>query len=210
MTELFSQEEARKFCSIVSPKAAFVGGVVFRSRELQDYEDHISSCITRLKLHRETIQNFWEVDELETVATPTIVPFVSMSFDKSDQDVNQYVIGILEALQIEFRTGERYSKDSIPQKVENRIRSSDLFIIIFVKRDKIEGGGYTTPPWLLKELGIAHGAKKDVIAWVERDIKDIAGLNYEKEVIYFKRNNVNEIEKATIKFLEALKEHELI
>ncbi len=49
-----------------------------------------------------------------------------------------------------------------------------------------------------------------MIAWVERDIKDIAGLNYEKEIIPFERGDVNEIEKATIKFLEALKEHKLI
>ena len=113
-------------------------------------------------------------------------------------------------IQIDFETGERYSKDSIPQKVQSRIRSSGLFIIIFVKRDKIESGGYTTPSWLLKELGIAQGARKDVIPWVEEGIKDIAGLNYEKEVIYFQRNNVTEIKKATIKFLEALKEHKLI
>ena len=141
---------------------------------------------------------------------PTVIPFVSMSFDESDQDINQYVTGILKALQIDFETGERYSKNSIPQKVQSRIRSSDLFIIIFVKRDKIKGGGYTAPSWLHKELGIAQGAQKDVIAWVERDIKDIAGLNYEKEVVYFKRNNANEIEKATIKFLEALKAHKLV
>jgi len=133
-----------------------------------------------------------------------------MSFDETDQDINQYVTGILKALQIDFETGERYSKDSIPQKVQSRIRSSDLFIIIFVKRDKIESGGYTTPSWLLKELGIAQGSRKDIIAWVEEGIKDIGGLNYEKEVIYFERNNVKKIMKATIKFLEALKEHKLI
>ena len=161
-------------------------------------------------MYKERIQIFWATNELETATKSTVVLFVSMSFDESDQDINQYVTGLLKALQIDFETGERYSKDSIPQKVQNRIRNSDLFIIIFVKRDKIEGGGYTTPSWLLKELGIAQGAQKDVIAWVESDIKDIAGLNYEKEVIYFERNNAKEIERATIKFLEALKEHKLI
>jgi hypothetical protein len=161
-------------------------------------------------VHKERIQNFWVTDEMETVTKSTVVPFISMSFDESDQDINQHVTGVLKALQIDFETGESYSKDSIPQKVQSRIRSSDLFIIVFVKRDKIEGGGYTTPSWLLKELGIAQGARKDVIAWVEKGIKDIAGLNYEKEVIYFDRNNLKEIEKAAIKFLEALKEHKLI
>ncbi len=215
LTDLFSEKEAEDFHNNITSQMPLpaISGVytqIDHFRRLQDYKGHINSCIAQLKVYRERIQNFWRTDELETATKSTIVPFVSMSFDKNDRAINEYVSGILVALQIDFVSGERYSKDSIPEKVESRIRSSDLFIIIFVKRDKIEGGGYTTPPWLLKELGIAHGAKKDMIAWVERDIKDIAGLNYEKEVIYFKRNNVNEIEKATIKFLEALKEHELI
>ena len=211
LTELFSKEEAANFRrSVTSGVVFFNRGEIDYDEKLRDYKEHINSCITQLKVYRERIQNFWVTDEMETVTKSTVVPFISMSFDELDQEVNQYVTGILKALQINFETGERYSKDSIPQKVQSRIRSSDLFIIIFVKRDKIEGGGYTTPSWLLKELGIAQGARKDVIAWVEKGIKDIAGLNYEKEVIYFDRNNVKEVEKATTKFLEALKEHKLI
>lgn len=211
LTELFSKEEAMDFrSSVASSIVTVLGGEIDYAKRLQDYRDHVNSCIAKLKVYRERIQIFWATNELETVTKSTVVPFVSMSFDESDQDINQYVTGLLKALQIDFETGKRYSKDSIPQKVQNRIRNSGCFIIIFVKRDKIEGGGYTTPSWLLKELGIAQGAQKDVIAWVERGIKDIAGLNYEKEVIFFERNNVKEIERATIKFLEALKEHKLI
>jgi len=210
LTELFSKEEAMNFRSRVSSGFAAIGGTIDYEKELRDYKDHISSCIAQLKVYKERIQNFWGTNELETATKSIIVPFISMSFDESDQEINQYVTGILKSLQIDFKTGERYSKESIPQKVQSRIRSSDLFIIIFIKRDKIEGGGYTTPSWLLKELGIAQGARKDIIAWVEKGIKDIAGLNYEKEVIYFERDNAKEMERATIKFLEALKEHKLI
>ena len=211
LAELFSEVESMNFRRSVSSRVGVVSiGEIDYAKELQDYKEHINSCIAQLKVYRERVQNFWEAEELEPVIKSTVVPFVSMSFDESDQEINKYVTDILKALQIEFKTGERYSKDSIPQKVQSRIRSSDLFIIIFVKRDKIKGGGYTTPPWLIKELGIAQGSQKDVIAWVEKGIKDIAGLDYEKEVIYFKRDNVKEIENATIKFLEALKEHKLI
>lgn len=203
LTELFSKEEAMNFRSNVSSSGIPIGG-------LQDYIKHISSCIAQLKVYQERIQNFWGIDEIETMTKSKIVPFVSMSFDKSDQDINKFFTDILKSLQIDYETGERYSKESIPQKVQSRIRSSDLFIVIFVKRDRIETGGYTTPSWLLKELGIAQGDRKDVIALVERGIKDIGGLNYEKEVIYFERDNIKEIEKATTKFLEALNEHKLI
>jgi hypothetical protein len=192
-----------------------------RSRNLAGRAKRFYSCAERNIASLESILNYLPLmpespalaqpaDEVEIVPKPKVVPFVSMSFDEADRDINNYVTGILDALQIDFETGERYSKESIPQKVESRIRSSGLFIVIFVRRDKIESGGYTTPAWLLKELGLAQGAQKDVIAWVERGIKDIAGLNYEKEVIYFERDSVKEMKKATIKFLEALKEHNLV
>ena len=104
LTELFSKEEAMNFRSIVSsPSLVFT-----RREELQDYRKHISGCIAQLKVYRERIQNFWGTDELETVTGSKIVPFVSMSFDESDQDTNQYFTGILTAMQIDFETGERY------------------------------------------------------------------------------------------------------
>jgi len=215
LTELFSKEEMIKFWEIVNASANLITKETDSTKASYLFSLHIESCIAQLKVYKEKIQNFWP-DEIEIVshAKPVsyskILPFISISFDDTDKEVNEYVTAILKALQIDFVTGERYSRDSIPQKIRNRIRDSGLFISIFVKRDKIEGGGYTTPSWLLKELGIAQGTGKDVIAWVEKGIKDIAGLNYEKEVIYFERRDIKEMQKATIKFLEALCEHGLI
>jgi hypothetical protein len=166
--------------------------------------------MAQLKVYKERIINFWPAEEVEGTRKSALVPFVSMSFDESDREINEQFTDVLSALRIDFETGERYSKESIPDKVQSRIRSCDLFIVIFVKRDKIEGGGYTTPSWLLKELGIAQGARKSVIALVERGIKDIAGLDYEKQVIYFDRTDSKDLNKASLVFLEALKEHELV
>ncbi len=204
--ELFSKDETMNFRRNVCSGVA-VGGEPNHIKKLDDYKKHINCCIAYLKVKKEVIQNFW-TEEPKMIINST--PFVSMSFDDSDKDINNYIKDILGALQIKYETGERYSSESIPEKVRKRILKSYIFIIIFVKRDEIVGGGFTTPSWLLKELGIAQGSEKEVIAWVERGIKDIAGLNYEKEVIYFDRNNINEIEKATVKFLEALKEHKLL
>lgn len=207
--QLFSEEEAMEFRRNVTEMIVSTGRID-HEKELNDYKNHINSCISQLDVYVESISNFWENDKTEMVKKVIAKPFICMSFQENDKEINNYVIGILKALEIDFDTGERYSKDSIPQKVKSRIRNSGLFIAILVNRDKIEGGGYTTPAWLLKELGIAQGCNKDVIAWVEKDIKDIAGLNYEKEVIYFDRSKVDSIENATLKFLEALKEHNLI
>lgn len=212
LSELFSKEEAKNFrINVTKPFALPIVEEPSHSEQLAQYQGHIEVCISQLKAYRERIENFRK-DEVKKAKTKSLIPFVSMSFKNADRGVNQYVIGILDALKIKFKTGERYSKHSIPQKVKmkSRIRSSDLLISIFVKRDKLASGGYTTPTWLIKELNFAQGKGKDVIAWVEKGIKDIAGLNLEKELIYFEREDVKEMEKATIKFLEALKEHQLI
>jgi hypothetical protein len=210
LTELFSKEEAMDFRGQVTSVVFLAGGPINYAQELADYREHIARCIARLKVYNERILNFWPDSAIESATKSASVPFVSMSFDDSDREINEYFTSILKSLRIDFETGERYSKESIPEKVQSRIRSSDLFIIIFVRRDKIEGGGYTTPSWLLKELGLAQGARKDVIAFVERGIKDIAGLNYEKQVIYFERDSLQSVCKATLVFLEALKEHQLV
>jgi len=140
----------------------------------------------------------------------SLTPFISISFNDKDKELNQYFKNILDVLNIDYITGEKYSIDSIPDKVKNRIKEADLLIIIFVKREELKVGGYTTPGWLLKELGFAQGADKNVIALVENGIKDIAGLNMEKEIIYFTRDNLGIMQRATLKFLEALKEHKLV
>ncbi|MCK4395918.1 hypothetical protein KAW96_04900 [candidate division WOR-3 bacterium] len=209
LTDLFNKEEAKKFRRNVSSPIFIIGGEADYSEELKDFREHLEHCIAQLKVYRERVLNFWEEDEMKRDKEPENTPFVSMSFDEQDKDINEYITGILNALEIKFQTGERYSRDSIPEKVRKRIHNCAIFIAIFVKRDKIKGG-YTAPSWLFKELGTAQGLNREVIAWVEKGIKDIAGLNYEKEVIYFDRADLQEIKKATIKFLEALKEHKLI
>ena len=146
-------------------------------------------------------------EHLEKAIDRTGVPFISMSFEEGDQDINDYVKGILDALRIPYVTGERWSKDSIPKKVRARILESDFLISIFVKRGMIKDGDYTAPAWLVREATIAQEAGKSIVAWVEKGVADIAGLNLEKELIYFERQDVKSIQKATIKFLEALTEH---
>lgn len=217
LSELFSKEEAKIFSEHITPSFNLIKqGDNLEGVALYFYR-HLETCMSLLENYKEKIKysqlqkksKMWQ--HAKTVSKhKESLPFVSMSFNDADKEINEYVTQILRALQINFETGERYSRESIPQKVQNRIRRSSFFIVIFVKRDKIESGGYTTPSWLIKELGIAQGAKKDVIALVEREIKDIASLNYEKEVIYFDRNDIKEMQRATIKFLEALCEHELI
>ena len=203
LTELFSQEEAMEFRRNVTSFGGFAGGRTDYVRELSDYKEHILSCIVQLKVYGERVQNFWKT-EPELTKRSTILPFLSMSFDETDRQINEYISEILRALKIEFETGEHYSKESIPDKVKNRIANSGLFIVVFVKRNRLEDSSYTTSAWLIKEMGIAQGCKKEIIAWVEQGIneKEIANLNYEKEIIYFDRMNVEQWKKQLLSFLK--------
>ena len=215
--QLFSDKEVKEFSDAVNVGFAMVGGgTIDYQKKVNDYKVHIKKCISQLQVLEERIFNFWDdvPEKLESTKEPksVAIPFISMSFEPIDNEINEYVTGILEALKVKFETGERYSKDSIPEKVKNRIVNSGFFIVIFVKRNKLEDGSFTTSAWLLREMGLAQGNKKEIIAWVEKGIsdKEIANLNFEKELIYFDRTDVVQMKKATIKFLEALKEHRLI
>ena len=168
------------------------------------FEKEVTNAMRILNLKKESLE--FEKENINN----KLIPFLSMSFDDNDTELNEYFKNILISLKIEFTTGERYSVRSIPEKVIKRIEDADVLIIVLVKREELKAGGYSTTGWLLKELGIALGSKKGLIALVENGIKDLGGLNMEKEIIYFSRDNLVEMQKATIKFLEALKEHKLI
>jgi hypothetical protein len=45
---------------------------------------------------------------------------------------------------------------------------------------------------------------------IEKGVGDIAGLRMEKEIIYFEKGNEESMQIATLKFLEALREHSLV
>ena len=185
---------------------------------ISDKPFYVSSSFTKFRNDVIEAQRNFEIFEnskpitkhMQSVNLKKKVPFLSISFSEKDRDINDYFKNILTALNIEFETGERYSKDSISEKIKKRIDNSDIIIVIYVKRDELKDGGHTAPSWLINELAYAQGKGKDVIAVVEEGINDIAGLKTEKEIIYFKRANPARIMKATIKFLEALKEHGLV
>jgi hypothetical protein len=209
LTELFSDSEAEKFKENTRIMQVMIGMRPHEQQEYDRYKATLVKCIAELKANKERIELFWEEKKPARDIVVNRIPFVSMSFDETDNKVNNYFTDILSALEIKYETGERYSKDGISEKVKKRIRNSDLVIIIFVRRGRKEDGSFTTAPWLIKELGIAQGHEKEVIALVERGLseKEIANLNWEEELIYFDRSNIEEMEKATVKYLEALKEH---
>lgn len=181
-----------------------------KTEQLDGYKKHLESCIAQLEVYKERVLKFWEEGLRGEAVSAKPLVFVSKSFADEDKKVNSHFEAILKALKIEFETGERYSDDSIPQKVRDRIHNSDLMTLILTCREKLESGGYAPPSWLIKEVGHAQQEGKPVIVLIEKGIRDDASLKMEKELIYFERDNFDAMNRSTIKFLEALKEHKLV
>ncbi len=73
VTELFSEEEAKKFRWNVSNLVLVATMHIDYETELKDYKNHINKCISQLKVYKERIRNFWEAPEpLEHEVNETI------------------------------------------------------------------------------------------------------------------------------------------
>jgi hypothetical protein len=204
LTELFSRDVTEKFRRSVTSPIYVIGGKL--EKDLQDFKRHIQSCIAQLEVYKEKIENFWPDDEIKEIP----LPFISMSFNDEDKDINEYFTGILDALQIKYKDAKRYSKKEIPVKVKEIIEECDLVIAIFVKKYETTTGKSIPSEWLTKEYGYSWGKEMDMIALVEEGMGDIAGLLGEREIIQFNRDDLQKMQKATIKFLEALEEHHFV
>lgn len=139
------------------------------------------------------------------------VAFISKSFDKQDEQINIYFESILSALNVRFITAKKYAGIPIEEKVRSCISNSDVLIGIYVVRyqDSKTQTKHTTE-WLIREVGIAQGEGKGVIALVEKGISDVGGLKSTMELISFEQGNLQAMQVATIGFLQALKWHHLI
>jgi hypothetical protein len=137
--------------------------------------------------------------------------FISKSFAYRDREINSYFERILTALNIEIVTAENFTTETIPERVERLLASCDFLIGIYVIRyEDISTEKVVTSQWLMRETFTAHGQRKQFIALVEDGVTDIAGLEIDRELIFFKRENTIFMQEATIKFLQALKCYGLI
>lgn len=68
--ELFSEEETNKFSRSVSFPFVIIDERIDYDKELKEYKEHVLRCISRLKVYKERIQNFWT--EPETVEPENI------------------------------------------------------------------------------------------------------------------------------------------
>lgn len=137
--------------------------------------------------------------------------FVSKSFDLADRDLNSYFERLMIAAGISIATAQGYTDEPIPVRVERILAECDFLVGIYVIRyEDATRHRVVTSQWLMRETFTAHGQGKKFIALVEDGVNDIAGLNIDKELIYFKRGDLVRMMEATVTFVEALRFHKLL
>jgi len=137
--------------------------------------------------------------------------FVSKSFDHADREINTYFERLMLAAGIQIVTAQGYTDEPIPVRVERLLAECDFLVGIYVVRyEDTTQHRVVTSQWLMRETFTAHGQGKKFIALVERGVNDIAGLNIDKELIYFNRTELVSMLEATVTFIEALRWHKLL
>lgn len=98
--------------------------------------------------------------------------FLSCSFDAQDQEVFEWFRKMMDALEFDVLSGEEPTIRSLPEMVRERIRSSQAFVGVLTRRDKIEGSDEWFPPtWVRDEVAMAYSLGKPVAIFAEEGVR---------------------------------------
>jgi len=117
--------------------------------------------------------------------------FIGYDFKDKDDLFKELKI-LLENNGYDITTGDPDQLGSISQTILNKIWNSQFFVGIMTKRDKKEGGKYTTSVWVLQEHAVAIAYDKLAIILVENDVSDYGAIQGDCQRLHFNRDNWSE------------------
>lgn len=122
------------------------------------------------------------------------IVFVGKSFADSDAKLNGAIERLLKALGLEVVTGEKPRAEMVSRKVRERIDQCDVFVGVFVRKDKIEGKDeWSTSPWVVDEKAYALARNRKLVLIREAGVSSIGGLQGDYEYLEFDRNKLEEL-----------------
>jgi hypothetical protein len=109
--------------------------------------------------------------------------FLSFAFSHG-QELTRPVERLLASHDVEIVTGRRLGGAMVDEGIKKKILDADGLISLLTKREKIEGGAWTTSQAVLEELSFAHdqrftGQQKRAIALIEDGVRFQSMGNYE-------------------------------
>jgi len=98
--------------------------------------------------------------------------FLSCSFEPGDREVFDWFRKMIDALEFDVLTGEEPSIRSLPDMVRERVESSEAFVGVLTRRDKVEGSEEWLPPtWVRDEIAMAYSLGKPVAVFAEDGVR---------------------------------------
>src|SRR4026209_2327656 len=101
--------------------------------------------------------------------------FVGHSFADEDERVVEQIKQFLSKLGVKCDSGKRAEPKGISDKIKERIQAAELFVGIFTRHLKQQGGSYSTSPWIVEEKATALAAGKRLLLFVEKGVQGFGG-----------------------------------
>lgn len=137
----------------------------------------------------------------------TISCFLSASASPDDREIVDWFSDLLKKFEIfpVFATNHPEPRPP-PEKIEDLIRKSDMFIAVITRRTKIEKkDSYIGPEWVQNEIAMAHTLKKPIAIFVEEKVQfDQSIVPYITDYVRFNRNDLNSILNKAKAFILAM------
>jgi hypothetical protein len=137
-----------------------------------------------------------------------ISAFLSASADQADRKIVDWFSNLLKEYKIEpIFAADRPEPRPPPEKIENFIHKSDLFIAIVTKRDPVKGkeNAWRGPAWVQNEIAMAYALKKPIAVFVEKQVQlDPSIATFITDCVSFDRRDLESIRDIAKSFIEAL------
>lgn len=112
--------------------------------------------------------------------------FVAYGYNPRDEWIPTLVFPIIEAFGAEVVTGEKMWGESIPPRVQERIRQADSLIGFATQRgSRLPDGTYGTHRWVTDEIAYALGLGRLIVEVRETGVTDQGGLVGDRQRIAY-------------------------
>jgi hypothetical protein len=112
--------------------------------------------------------------------------FVAYGYNSRDDWIPTLVFPIIEAFGAEVVTGEKLWGDSIPPRVQERIRQADALVGFATRRGAaLPDGTYTTHRWVTDEIAFALALGRPIVEVAEVGVSDQGGIAGDRQRITY-------------------------
>ena len=151
--------------------------------------DLLARVTNSLKESEALLEVSQNVDATKSKKSATL--FLAHSFRPEDEEFITGFRELLIYLGFTVLDGKADRLGSISKAVRDKIKASDIVVVVMTKRDRKENGQYTPPSWLIEEKAVAVAFEKRVAMFVEDEVDtaDLGGLQGDDQLFHFTRNN---------------------